>query len=82
MKITIIQRSQLNGCWSPLQYNDVCHECDKIFTCKVKSEYHINGLKRKESIELDMIMKENEKRLDNLKANVSRTLKSITTKQN
>lgn len=77
MKIAIVLSSNLNDCLSPYQYTDTCHECDKIFICKVKSEYHLNGLKRKEHIEIDKIMEENKNRLNNLKLNVEKTLKII-----
>lgn len=77
MKIAIIKKSELNSCFSALQYTDSCHECDKIFSCKVKSIYHINGLKAKEQIELNKIMEENKTRLNNLRLNVEKTLKTI-----
>jgi hypothetical protein len=78
MKIAIVSKNDLNGCFSPLQYTDTCHECEKIFTCKVKSQFHINGLKRKEQIELEKIMEENENRLSNLRKNVKNALKIVT----
>lgn len=44
MKIAIINSSQLNSCWSALQYTESCHLCDKVMTCKVVSDFHKNGI--------------------------------------
>lgn len=77
MQIAIIKKSQLNNCWSALQYTGNCHQCDKIFSCKIKSPHHVNGLMAKEQFEIGKILKEQETRLSNLRANVQATLKSI-----
>lgn len=78
MKIAIVNRSEINTCLSALQYTDECVQCDKIFSCTIKSKYHINGLKRKLEFETEKIMKENENKLSSLKKNVAITLNKIS----
>ena len=45
MEIAIVNKSQLNNCWYPLQYTDKCHLCDKVETCKIQSENRLRGFK-------------------------------------
>jgi GTP-sensing pleiotropic transcriptional regulator CodY len=78
MKIAIVLKSKLNNCMSPLQYTDNCHQCDNIFSCKVKSKFHVKGLNVLEEIEVKRIHKETECRLKKLKNNVEQTLKKIS----
>lgn len=77
MQIVIVNKNDLNGCWSSLQYTDNCHQCDKVLRCKIKSQFHINGLLRKESFEIDKILSEHKTRLENLKETVQTTLSKI-----
>lgn len=78
MHIAIVKKSETNECLSPYQYTDNCHQCDKIFTCKVKSNFHVNGLRRKEQFEIDKIMLSESERLKKLRINVSNTLTAIS----
>ena len=78
MQIAIVKKSETNNCLSPYQYTDNCHQCDKVFTCKIKSKFHVNGLQRKEQFEIDKIILSEKERLKTLKENVLKTLLSIT----
>jgi len=78
MQIAIVMKSQTNGCLSPYQYTDNCHQCDKIFTCKIKSDFHVNGLHKKEQFEIDKIMASEKERLQKLKTDVLNTLTAIS----
>ena len=67
MEIAIVKKSELNDCWSALQYTDNCDKCDKLYTCKVKSKFHKNGIikaykKRKAALD-----KEYKSRLSSMK---------------
>jgi len=77
MQIAIVKKSQTNDCLSPYQYTDNCHQCDKIFTCKIKSQFHVNGLKRKEQFEIDKITASENERLKSLRVNVAKALQNI-----
>ena len=50
--IVIKMKSKINNCWSPYQYTDQCHTCEKVLTCKIKSNYHAKGIKKRKQIEL------------------------------
>ncbi len=82
MHIAIVKKSDTNDCLSPYQYTDNCHQCDKIFTCKIKSQFHIDGLKRKEQFEIDKIIVSESERLKKLRQNVLNTLKIINPTKN
>lgn len=43
---SIVLKSELNSCWSALQYTDNCHKCTKISICGIDSKYRIQGLNR------------------------------------
>ncbi len=45
MEIVIINKSQLNNCWSALQYINNCDQCKKVQTCKIQSKNRLNGFK-------------------------------------
>jgi uncharacterized lipoprotein YehR (DUF1307 family) len=78
MKVAIIKKSEINNCLSALQYTDECVQCDKIFSCKIKSIFHINGLNKKVQYETDKIIEEHEIRISKLKMDALKTLKSIS----
>ena len=50
MKTVIVNKKDLNNCWSSLQYTDSCHLCSKMeprpgyLQCKINSKYHRNGV--------------------------------------
>jgi len=46
MEIAIINKSDLNNCWSSLQYTNHCEMCSKILDCKICSRNRLEGLKR------------------------------------
>lgn len=75
---TIVKLSEVNNCLSALQYTDECVQCDKLFSCPVKSIYHVNGLNKRLQFETDKILKENENRISSLKNNIQITLNKIS----
>ena len=80
MKTIITQGSQLNSCWSALQYTDSCHECDKVFTCRVKSKQHANGINRAHEDKLKRIKEEYDSRLNSAESAKETALKLINKK--
>lgn len=78
MQIAIVNKSELNNCWSALQYTNNCLLCDKILTCKVSSNYHKDGLTNKLEYEKNRIISEHQERLTKLEKDVNNTLKVIT----
>ena len=78
MKIAIIKRSELNGCFSALQYTGNCHLCEKVLTCNVRSEFHKDGaLKALEDKEKEVVAY-CEQQLTNLKNHKKLVLKNLS----
>lgn len=80
MQIAIVNKSQLSEkfqCISALQYTKNCHECDYVFSCKVKSQFHINGIKKKERMETTRVLKARESDLNRIKNNALNALKKL-----
>lgn len=82
MKIAIINKSQLNNCWSPLQYTDSCHLCDKVMLgndkyipCKIKSSFHKKGVLLHIEGKKKRIMEEAKGRIQRLNDEKEKSLK-------
>lgn len=76
--IIIVNKSDLNACWSPFQYNNQCNKCDKVLTCKVKSEYHKSGILQYAKEKKDSVKKETLKRLSSISCDISKALNNIS----
>lgn len=84
MQIAIVNKNQLSEkfqCISALQYTNNCHECDYVFSCKVKSQLHINGIKKKERMETARVLKARESDLNRIKNNALSALKKLNPKK-
>lgn len=62
--IAIVNKSDLNGCFAAEQYTNQCNRCYKVLTCKIKSEYHKNGIiaktaERKHKLKIEIKQREN-----------------------
>ena len=71
--ITIINKSELNNCFSAEQYTNQCHKCDKVLTCKIKSKYHKEGIiiksnQRKQDLKSEMLKRKDSIKKDTLRA--------------
>jgi adenosine deaminase len=67
MRTATVSLKELNSCWSALQYTNNCHLCEKIATCKVKSKYRKEGLKKYYEEKENKLIKEFNERMNKLK---------------
>lgn len=81
MKIAIVNKRELNSCWSSLQYTNNCHLCDKIkpkkgyLQCKVNSKHHKDGIAKNFEIKQSEIIEAKNNSLKKLILDKERALK-------
>lgn len=43
-QFAIVNKNDLNECWSADQYTGNCHLCKKVLECRINSQHHVNGI--------------------------------------